>query len=786
MDVINETGLQTAWLQGRIRFPQHSLTLIVKGTFRLAPGGVAALDEEADQPPVTGDVFYDDEPENGCRYETDFVHFKPRADLLLVGTCHAPEARPVPACRVSFGVGDRVKSLAVFGDRTWTGNGPARRPSDPVPFTTMPLDYRHAYGGEGCAQNPLGKGFAGTTTSDGRTIWPLPNIADPNQAIGTPGQASRPAGFGPLGRMWPQRRANMGTYDEKWQNERWPWYPADFDWGHFNAAPADQQVEGYLRGDEALLFENLHPEHPEYRSRLPGLRVRCFLHEQYEGRRLVRDVPMKLDTLWADMGAEEVVLVWRGLATVRSQDIDELEHLMVVTEPVAEAPRPTEHYAQQMAERLAEAEAGTVGAAPEPAPAEADAEVDVDLAAVEADVKAEVAAALDRMREQMSASRVDFDKVKSIVLAADPVAALNEFLAEAGVDPAGIETTLEAGRQQAMALLKTRGLDPGLAAELEKQAKGGAGAEVPPPELPAARAAPGADFVGEDLSGADFSGRDLKGADFRDAILAGANFAGAELGEADFTGANLGSANLGEARLAGAKLDGADLTRAVLGGAELTRASLAGATLEEADLSGANLAGASAPEASFVGATLTEANLEGAALEKADLSRATLDRANFQDAALARVECGGAAGAGLVMTGADVTELRAGGCRFPGGAFQNLRGEGSLWFESDLSGADFTASDLVRADFRGADLRSSNFHAVELKNGNLTKANLSAARFTAVNLFQVRLDKADLTGTDLRGSNCYEADFIDAVITGARFERANLTMTKLARLHAQG
>ena len=38
MDIINNTRFLVAPLAGRIGFPKHSLTLIVKGTFDLVPG----------------------------------------------------------------------------------------------------------------------------------------------------------------------------------------------------------------------------------------------------------------------------------------------------------------------------------------------------------------------------------------------------------------------------------------------------------------------------------------------------------------------------------------------------------------------------------------------------------------------------------------------------------------------------------------------------------------------------------------------------------------------------
>ena len=84
MEFVNLTQFQFAYLPGRNNFPGHSLTLIVKGTFKLRPAEVAIPVE--DQPFPTGDELYpDDEEGTGApRYENDFAPFKPRTDLLLV------------------------------------------------------------------------------------------------------------------------------------------------------------------------------------------------------------------------------------------------------------------------------------------------------------------------------------------------------------------------------------------------------------------------------------------------------------------------------------------------------------------------------------------------------------------------------------------------------------------------------------------------------------------------------------------------------------------------------
>src|SRR5262249_4124038 len=157
----------------------------------------------------------------------------------------------------------------------------------------------------------------------------------PRRKIMGPTDSPDPVGFGPIAAGWLPRARLLGTYDQKWRKERWPWFPDDFDWGHFNAAPRDQQVEGYLRGDEELEFENLHSEQPMYRSRLPGRRARWFLEERTKGGPMQwKEVPLNLDTVWIDMEALQLVLVWRGLVEVQSVRLNEIEGMFVVTEPL--------------------------------------------------------------------------------------------------------------------------------------------------------------------------------------------------------------------------------------------------------------------------------------------------------------------------------------------------------------------------------------------------------------------------------------------------------------------
>jgi hypothetical protein len=85
----------------------------------------------------------------------------------------------------------------------------------------------------------------------------LPNVEYPNELISSWKQRPRSAGFGPIARDWSPRVELAGTYDEKWERERLPLLPFDFDEHFYQCAPEDQQVPGYLGGGEPVALYNL-------------------------------------------------------------------------------------------------------------------------------------------------------------------------------------------------------------------------------------------------------------------------------------------------------------------------------------------------------------------------------------------------------------------------------------------------------------------------------------------------------------------------------------------------
>lgn len=323
--------------------PQPEMAICVRGAFRLAPGQpVEAIEDPIRQGFMCGDLFQPDDIDQRGElvHSSDFAEWKLFGEMLLKGTCHPPGGRAT-RCDVRFAVGSWSKTLRVVGPRVYKpGLLLGGTMSEPQPFERMPLTWQNAYGGEDYAHNPVGKGYAGEE---------MPTVELPDAPVTKKGKAGVvPASFLPISPNWPQRTGKRGkNYGATWKKTRAPFYADDFDWTYFQGAPPDQWLDGYLRGDEELAFENLHPGTPRWQTRLPGLRIRAFV-KTLDGA--VREPDMHLDTLYADLDDQKLYLVWRGHAPIREIDMTDVGVVVIASEPLAEAPKPFEHYAALLAE----------------------------------------------------------------------------------------------------------------------------------------------------------------------------------------------------------------------------------------------------------------------------------------------------------------------------------------------------------------------------------------------------------------------------------------------------
>ena len=723
MQVVNTSGLAYGpllWQRGPDDF---AVTVVVKATLRLVADGPAELAEEQCLP--AGDEAYEDDDGTGPpRYEFDFAPYKPRADVMAVGTAYAPQRRPVPSFPVSMRIGPVSRDLTVIGERRWVRTFPFAKMSDPRPIERCALRYQQAFGGPGLPSNPVGTGH-GSREEDGPQQLPL--LEDPAHPIRSPRDKAAPACFGPIPRSWKPRTERMGTYDKRWLKTRWPGYPEDFDWGHFNAAPRSQQVDGFLRGDEAFEFVHLHAEHERLSGQLPGWRARAFVDRRADEDGIeLEEVALQLDTLWVDLDADRLVLLWRGTFPVASDLLEDVRYLYLAREPLA-SPAPLTQHVATLQRALHEDEVEEPASAP-PSSAE-ERTIDEELAAADA--------------------------------------ALAAAYADAGIEPTELpeEASAEAKAEEA-ALLEQLGVPSD------------------PSPWDRARVIAAVDS-GQELSGQDLRQIDLSGAALKGAALSQARLDGCLLDGCDLSGANLTQASLAGIRgkackLEGATLDGADLSGADLAEADLRAARLVASTAEAATFVGARFDAAAMNEAELVGARLERAVLTEANLSGADLAGARLDGACFEGADLTEATLENASGEGVNLRGAVLTELRAAGdTRLPGSDLTEARGSGAVWEGADLSGSTLCRCSLPGADFSAARLTDADLSAADLRGASFTRAELNGAKLNQADLFQSALDRATLRNADVRGANLYGSDTAGSVVDGARLDGANLGNTLL-------
>jgi uncharacterized protein YjbI with pentapeptide repeats len=785
------------------------MTTIVRGSFRLAPDEpVTALDEIPllSQGSMSAETYRDDDLDRSgeCLYCGDFADFKLNAEVMLRGTCHAPGGNPVPSCAVKLGVGDWSKILRVSGRRVWSDGFSGAAMSQPIPFTTMPIDYAGAFGGPGYAANPVGRGF-GTSEA--------PSVEHARELVRSRADRPTPAGFGPINPAWPPRNGKLGKeYGRAYRDKRAPFYAEDFDWTYFQAAPADQQLVGYLRGDEEIVLQNLHPTAAVLAARLPGTRIRVFVNDV---NGLFREVRMNLDTLFVDPDAQTLYLTWRGLDRVTEDDLTDVKTVLIASEKLGEAALPPAHYrslltafeadpieirsrvspaSRETFEKLkarSSASEAEAHAASEPAPDAVTGRLRGSLDLLDLETRGrlerEVSGGFAAIR---GASGPDadvigaFEKSVAALSAESPKTAMPR---KPGVVPAlplggklreAREAIVEARKKAAaqgadvseLERLEALFSDPRLAA-LDPASREGAEPPIEP--------GPGRDLTGRDFTGADLRGRDLRGAIFDGAILTRADLRGACL-----VGANLKHAVLLEAELEGADLSGADLTEANLTEVRAPRVDLSRATLSRVyarngSLAGACLAGATGDLAFFTGVDLTGANARGVRFFKTLFRDCDLAGADFADARLTRCYFLGSRAASLRLASAELHHTSFAGSDLSRARIDGARGTGTIWLGTILDGADLGFTVLPAAHFTGARGEGTRFFGANLKGARFYRASLTNADFTRSNLFGADLSRAIVTGARFTDASLYDAKFLKTAGSGCDFSGANLKRSTL-------
>lgn len=812
MLVRNTTPFPWGRLLASRRPPQPEMAVVVRGTFDIVDGSacVVTQGDPAVQGFVLGETLAEaDDPADAAPLApNDLVPFKLNAEVMVVGSCTAPGGRAVTELPVEVKLGAWSKGLTAVGRRAFSDRAAGGIASKPLPFTTMPVDYGRAYGGPGYDANRAGAGIASAEA---------PNLERTGERLSTRGQrpTAGPVALGALNVRWAPRAARIGkAYGEAWRKQRAPFFAEDFDYRYFHEAAADQQLAGYLRGDEAFQLTNLHPALPSVSGTLPGVRVRFFA--EIAGRGL-REVPLALDTVvvLADLG--RIRLTWRGLVEVKDDDFEDVVAVVIATEPLG-SPLPESFFAAEITRAKADvipaappevlalrdealARTARVDAASERLRAgggdKKDALADLMVAALPpedpktAEARSKVRAALDEHDAHVPPDKnrlADFvppaplprsppplrdlpageapklapnrKLAKSIDDAIDQVKASNEHLAHDASGKAGQQAS------EALARLEELKVDPRFGPVFKPRIEPG---------------------PGRDLSDQDLEGEDLRGAN-----LEGANLEGAILTRADLGGARLKNARLTSAVLFQTVLDGADLEGASLSLANFTeskgeKASFRGVVLdrtffEDARLDGADFGGATGVGGFFDRTSLVGAVFDRARIERTRFGQAKLDGATFEGADLLRVAFDHCRLAGASFAGARLAVCSLLGCVAPDASFVRVTARGCTLQESRLDGARFDHAALPGLALPKASLVGASFYGADLRAARAPRAVLDRASFERANLIDADLRKVSCHGTSFRGACLHAAVLLGASGKGADLIGANLTRCQIEGL----
>jgi uncharacterized protein YjbI with pentapeptide repeats len=747
---------------------------------------------------------------------------KPHGEVLVTGSAFNVGG-PRPLCAVRLRIATVDKTLAVMGDRVWPydalTDGPSSRATEPIPFEAMPIDWEHAYGGEGYAKNPLGRGYWTAKTLEARPVS-LPNVMDPRRPVTRPDEQLEPVGFGPYDFTWPQRFSKVGTYDERWLKEQFPGLAVDMDPSLFNAAPADQHIKAFFRGDETFQIDGMHREKSHLEGSLPALVARVFIKLRAKGDAL-EEVPMRLDTVHLFPNDERAIVIFRGVTEVKEDDADDVTLLMIAAENLGAERLPLSHYEAVLANRLDRRKGAAYAMrdrdlVPDPAPdaPKVDGPFEDELAAIYRPELLQMIALKERTKRELAAA---YEKIKEAGV--DP----GEYLEPPPEEEPVPEDPVERVEWQERQLAKAKALAEEGKAQAEERARAecakvgvdydklvakqreeGGG----PPKFsareeltrmrcmvelariggigdPEAEARVNDPTLEPKLLGLEHQLREAyrgwahhfppaplaseaRSREVREQAMAipCPSFAGQDLTGVDLSGLDLAGCDFTETFLERADLTGSQLTKATLKGAVLTRAKLGGANLDGADMTRANLGSADLAGASMRGATLIRAVLAKANLAGVSLEGAVLDDADVSDA---------------IFEGTSL--VRARGARL---TFARVKLEGVRFDGAEMARARFIECSLSGASFAGARFPDATFMTVEAPGAVFDDAQLDGFRVVQVcNFSKASFKRASLVRANLREALLEQADFEGATLTCADLSKAKLAGANLHRIFAR-
>jgi uncharacterized protein YjbI with pentapeptide repeats len=267
---------------------------------------------------------------------------KTNGEFLVVGDAISKDGVPVEQMLVEVRVGKKSKTVFVSGPRCW--NGTQGTFSHPLPITSQPISYRHAFGGEGYANNPVGTGITPTGDENGQIHHPLPALEYPDTPVASPDDRPAPCSLGYIAVDWPQRRQWAGTFDAKYAANDIPGAPVDIDWRFFQVAAEDQWNDGYWDPAETYSISGMHATHTVIEGALPNLVARCFVRREDLTPENISEIPLSLDTIWFFPNDDVGMVLFRGAIDVRDMFASDIKGMLCALERVSDTRRSKQHY----------------------------------------------------------------------------------------------------------------------------------------------------------------------------------------------------------------------------------------------------------------------------------------------------------------------------------------------------------------------------------------------------------------------------------------------------------
>lgn len=273
-----------------------------------------------------------------------------RGCFAVAGSAYSPLGE-VNHLAVSAQVGEISKSLWVHGDRVWEKAKDTWLCSEAKPFTSMPLELTHAMGHKEWQENPHGIGYY--PNAEEALGKPVANIENADEPILRPDDPLAVGTFLPLPAEGVSQSQWLGTFDEDWEKERFPWLPDDTDLRWYDRVSQDQCLpqEMFWQGDESWKVTNMHPEETELSGQLPAIRPRIF-YRMKKTPDIIGELPTTLDTVWLFPNDKRVVLIYRGRLKTEFEDAHDVEEIAIFSEKMGMPKLPQLHYQTKWMEKI--------------------------------------------------------------------------------------------------------------------------------------------------------------------------------------------------------------------------------------------------------------------------------------------------------------------------------------------------------------------------------------------------------------------------------------------------